>query len=78
MVLLPKDLAQNEAANAGIYGDLMQGEVVNAALYRGFVQIESDNIGVYLHFLVRSAELKPPCINCARNLIPDLQGAHVQ
>ena len=48
MVLLPRDLTQNEAANAGIYKDLVQSEVANAALHRDCVQIESDNVGAYL------------------------------
>ena len=34
MVLLPRDLTQNEAANAAIYGELVQSELANAALYR--------------------------------------------
>ena len=36
MVLLPMDLTQNEAANAGIHGDV----VANATIYRVFVQVE--------------------------------------
>ena len=48
MVLLPRNLTQNEAANVGIYGELVQSELANAALYRDLVQIESDNVGVYL------------------------------
>ena len=34
MVLLPRDLTQNEAANAAIYGELVQSEIANAASYR--------------------------------------------
>ena len=66
IVLLPWDwshhLTQNDAANAGIYGDLVQSEVGNAALYRDLVQTESANVGVYLYVLVRCADLKPPYI----------------
>ena len=66
IVLLPRDLShhltQNDAANAGIYGDLVQSEVGNAALYRESVQTESANVGVHLYVLVRCAHLKPPYI----------------
>ena len=58
MVLLPRDLTQNEAANAAIYGELVQSELANAALYRDLVQIESDNVGVYL-FLQRPFPKRP-------------------
>ena len=60
MVLLPRDLTQNDAANAGICGDLVQSELANAALYGDLVQIESGNVGAYLRVLVRCADLKPP------------------
>ena len=58
MVLLPRDLTQNEAANAGIYGELVQSELANTALYRDLVQIESDIVGVYL-FLQRPFPERP-------------------
>ena len=58
MVLLPRDLTQNEAANAGIYEELVQSELANTALYRDLVQIESDNVGVYL-FLQRPFPERP-------------------
>ena len=58
MVLLPRDLTQNEAANAGIYGELGQSELANATLYTDLVQMESDNIGVYL-FLQRPFPERP-------------------
>ena len=37
-------------------------------MVQGFVQIEIDDVGVHLHYLVGSADLKPPYIKSVRGL----------